>query len=144
MNGSREVSFLRNSRVDGRDKPHRRSHKEKAVIWSDVFLGGSRSFLDLESSWSVRANPLGGQIAVMRAAARMIMARQIGAGRSSPGSGGNGAQIGLGVFKEQCEQQMGVEPGVEPGLGEPVVLGGQAVDMQDRLQSLEREFDLPA
>jgi hypothetical protein len=88
----------------------------------------------------VWAKPRGGQIAAIRAAASMVTARQRDAGGLAAGSGENGAHFVLGAINKHCEQQVGVKP----RSGEPFVFGGQAVDMHDRLQPLECEFDLPA
>ncbi len=82
----------------------------------------------------------GGQMARSSAAARMMVARQIDKCREAGDSGGDGLQRDDRFVQQEHEEQVRVELGSDH-VG---VFGGQSVDMQDRLEPLERAFDLPA
>src|SRR5689334_10944981 len=90
-----------------------------------------------------------GRTASMMARAARSNKRQIEACRaggaswvpsSRSGSGGKSPLVGDIIFDQQGDQQMGMQPSPR----QVRILGRQTIEMQQGLQPLEQQFDLPA
>ena len=66
--------------------------------------------------------------------------RQMEVGRCREGRGGKGVQFGYRGIEQQGQEKVSIKPSP----GQIWVFGGQPIDVQNRLQTLEGEFDLPA